>query len=820
MARADARLILIEWQMNSEPTDIAGPTSEAQLWSQRFRDPMLLLPLASRLLEQADDDRTRAAARLHMAWGHRYRGEAEAAQSELAVANGLYEASGDIAGLANCRDLSATLLSLERRHDEALALLRSNLALPSDVRTPVGLMITHDRCGLIHDQLGDRDESLRHRYAVLHAARASGDAAAISFALAILGGVQADLYNLDDADRLCAEGLALADSVGAIHAWSLAALNHMNALLAMERGAEAARHAERLLALEPRLNQRAVEQRLIVYADAFTSTGDPLRAQALLDRSASLRSRSHQSLISFTTAQIRAWNAQHLHGRARALGEAYLADPDNGSDPAQVPTELLRILQGLSTACESLGDLAAALRYQKQAFAVHESLVGRSARARRLTLEIQHELDRERWQREHAQRRQQDAEREGVRLNALNHQLDAALQARTRFLAAASHDLRQPAHALALYAVALEQETSREAMRTIARRVRATVSSLSAMFDGLIELARLDAGTVELRAEEFELDELLSRLRTEYADRQPGARAGIALRTAAQPLRLRTDAVLLERILRNLIGNALKYAGDANIVIAIRWRRAGWAIEVRDGGPGIAAADQPRVFDEFFQAATSGVQRDGLGLGLAIVQRFSRLLGITVALRSAPGRGSVFRLEIPAAMAQRAPRTLGAPAAMQPESAVPLRLLVIEDDADARESLTLVLRQWRHEVLAAADLASALDLLNERAAVVDAVISDYQLAGADAASAATGAQAITAVRELQASQLPALLISGTHDEAVRIAATAIGAALLSKPLRPLRLKSWLSTVGRRASADEAQRASQQGGIATPGWPGG
>jgi len=755
---------------------------------------MRLVALATDMLSAAVDDRSRAFAHLQLAWGYRYRGDADAASASLQLAAALYDAIGDLAGQANCRDLSATLLSLERRYPEAIALLQVNLALPPESRHAIERMITHDRSGLLYDQLGDRDQSLRHRYAMLAAARSSADDAATAFALAILGGVQADLYNLDDADRLCVEGLAVAESVDAIHAWSLAALNHMNALLAMERGTEAAAHAERLLALEPRLNQRAAEQRLIVYADAFTAVGDPVRAQSLLDRSAALRNDSQQSLISFTTAQIRAWNAQHMPSRARELGEAYLADPDSGSDPAQVPTELLRILQALAAACETLGDLPAALRYQKQAFAVHESLVGRSARARRLTLEIQHHLDRERLQREHAQRRQQDAEEEGARLTELNRQLDAALQTRTRFLAAASHDLRQPAHALSLYAVALEQETSRDALHTLARRVRATVNSLSGMFDGLIELARLDAGAVEVRAAPVAVDELLLRLRAEYADRLPAGGTRLALRTAARPLWLHTDGVLMERVLRNLIGNAVKYAAEGNILIAVRMLPdGGVGIEVRDAGRGIAEADQRRVFDEFFQAATDVGHRDGLGLGLAIVQRFTRLLGMSITLRSAPGRGSTFRLAIPAALVMAPPlaeqATLAASKADTTES---LRLLVIDDDHDARDSLALVLKQWRHEVIAAADAASALQHLRDHAAVLDAVISDFQLA-----AGRTGTEAISLVRQAQSSPIPALVVSGAHDEQTRGAVAASGAAYLSKPVRPLRLKSWLSTVNRR-----------------------
>jgi signal transduction histidine kinase len=776
-------------QLRNDPPKLSTDTSKqalvAELWSQRFRDPLALDSLALPII--ARDDELRAFGYLQLAWGYRYQGENAKAADALAHAQSLYFERHDDAGPANCRDLEATLLMAQSRHAEALELLRTNLSIPLEMRHPIERMITHDRCGVLHDLLGERDDSLRQRYAALDAARASKDPAAIAFALGMLGGVHADLYNLDDADQLCREGLSLIEPETAMHAWSLVALNHMNALLAMERGAEAAAHAERLLMLEPRLNQRAAEQRFIVYADAFAATGDAPRAQAMLDHSTSLRSDKQQSLISFTSAQIRAWNAQRQPERARALAETYLADPQNGTDPAQVPAELLRILQGTALACESLGDFRAALDYQKQAFSVHESLVGRSARARRLTLEIHHRIDRERWEREEAQRHQKNAEIEGQRLNALNQKLDAALQTRTRFLAAASHDLRQPAHALALYAQALEHETSRPALVDLSKRMRATVGSLSNMFDGLLELARLDAGAVKPQNDVFDLNELLARLGAEYADRLTHANALLKFRGTKGDCFIRSDVSLIERILRNLIGNAVKYAGEGNILVAVRPRESTLAIDVRDAGQGMTTEEQRHIFDEFYRASSANDRRDGLGLGLSIVERFARLLGMHIAVRSAPGRGTTFTLSMP--IAQRVSRPVKSiDIEARTAASIARRIAVIDDDPDARESMVIVLTQWGHDCVAGESANDVLAHAQRSLWTPDALICDFQLRDRNAIAD------IAALRETFGASLPVLVVSGSHDAQTTITDAIDAAAYLPKPIRPLRLKSWVASL--------------------------
>ncbi len=748
------------------------------------------------LAAAGNDPGARAFGELQMAWGHRYRNELAPAEQCLARALALYQSLDDEAGLANCRDLAATLWSAQRRHGDALRLLDANAAIAPSRRPPIERLITHDRRGFLHDMLGDRDESLRERYAALDAARESGDPAAIGFTLGMLGGVQADLYNLEDADQLCSEGERLADSVGAFQAWSLAALNHMNALVTLEQGERAVTLARRLLAIEAQLPPRAAEQRLIVYADAFLLTGELEQAQALLDRSRALRTEGSQSLISHTCAQLRAWQATGELERARALGEAYLADPDNGTDPAQVPSETLRILRSLAEVCEALGDPLAALRHQKEAYRVHETLVGRSARARRLTLEIQHRLDRERWSREEAQRRQRDAEAEGERLAGLNRELSAANLAKSRFLAAASHDLRQPLQAMSLYLAALQSRPRAPATerREILGRMDQAMGTLTGLFDALMDLSRFDAGAVEPEHRPVRLSDWLPTLvqPLELRAQSLGGSLRLRLPRRAGSALGHSDPILLGRLLGNLIDNALKYAPGGPILVALRRREGGsWRIEVRDAGPGIAPEQQARIFDEFYRLdRPSGDEPGGLGLGLSIVQRLSGLLGHPIGVRSRPGHGATFWVELPPGRAD--PDAVEpARASVPTTTARPLSLAVIDDDEAVRDALTRLLRGWGHTVHAAGDARSLLGSPGHAGPSLDAIIADYQLG-----PAGTGLAAIAALRRDRDSPIPALIVTGDAAPGDLRDLQASGLPWLAKPVRALRLRSWLAGITR------------------------
>lgn len=762
-----------------------------QAWSQHHRDPAQLLPLGERIVAEAGADAVAAAwGWLHQAWGRRFRSEPEAAGQALAQAQAAFENADDEAGQAACRELQAMQLGLMRRWDEALALLALNDTPAASARPPLERSLGHQRRAWLLDALGDRDASLRERYAGLATARESGDDAAVAHALGLIGGMHADLFDLEEAARLCAEGMALAERSGAAQAWRMAALNCMNALVAQGLGTQAAPLAEQLLAQEPQQNPRGREQRFIVYADAFAQAGECARAQALLDESRTLRHTGSESLLSWTTAQAVVMAAQARWAPLRALAEAWLAAPQHGTDPGSVPGELLRLLRLTSRACQALGDDAAALAWERQAFDVHEALVGRSARARRLALEVEHHLALERTLR-------QQAEGERTRLDGLATALHAANVAKTRFLAAASHDLRQPVQALALNMAALELETVTPAQRQLVQRMGASLQALSQMFDVLLDISRLDAGTVPVSPQPLALGPLLRRLADDAAP-QAAAR-GLQLRLHlprhATALMTVSDPVLLERCLRNALDNALKFTRSGGILLAAGRRGGGWQLRVIDTGIGMTPEVQARVFEEFYQA--DNAERDrrrGLGLGLAIVERLTRLLGHGLVLRSRPGRGTCLRLQLPATPEPEASQADPGPAPAAP-GPLPLCVAVVDDDADVRAGLVALLERWGHHVLAAQDGDTLLAHWRRSGLPpVDALLCDLRLPGA-----AHGVQVVALLRQAwRRPALPALVITGdVAPERLQLLRES-GLPWLPKPVMPMRLRSWLAQVSAGA----------------------
>jgi signal transduction histidine kinase len=231
---------------------------------------------------------------------------------------------------------------------------------------------------------------------------------------------------------------------------------------------------------------------------------------------------------------------------------------------------------------------------------------------------------------------------------------EAANRAKTRFFAAASHDLRQPLHAIGLFVDALRGTAADDATRRLVERLERSVGALDALFAELLDVTRIDLGGVEVRTAEFDFGAIFERLRLHF---EPLAfEKGLALRLRGDARRARSDPVLVERILRNLVANAIRYTDDGGVLVAVRRSGDGLLLQVWDSGVGIDAGDAERVFDEFVRldAATSdggSERRKGLGMGLAIVRRIAGLLDAPLALRSTPGRGSVFSLRLPAAEA-------------------------------------------------------------------------------------------------------------------------------------------------------------------------
>jgi signal transduction histidine kinase len=363
---------------------------------------------------------------------------------------------------------------------------------------------------------------------------------------------------------------------------------------------------------------------------------------------------------------------------------------------------------------------------------------------------------------------------------------EIANRSKTQFFAAASHDLRQPIHALGLFAAALSERVRDPDVAPVVRSVAASVSALETLFDELLEISRLDAGALKVEMRHFPVQSLLDRVRVGFEGE--AAERGLRLRVRPTDAHAWSDPALVERILRNLVSNALRYTRRGGVLVACRARGERLALEVWDSGVGIPDAEQQRVFDEFYQVAAPGEPGGkGIGLGLAIVKRLGTLIGAPVALRSHAGRGSVFRVTL--ARGEAHPNAaLAAVTAM--EDRVTLagrRIVVIEDEDEILEGMRVLLAGWQAEVVGAASADEALTAVADARRAPDLVIADYQLG-----EGANGAQAIESIRSRFGAAIPAIVVTGRITPAHRDEARAKDYHLLAKPVAPAKLRTLIA----------------------------
>lgn len=352
---------------------------------------------------------------------------------------------------------------------------------------------------------------------------------------------------------------------------------------------------------------------------------------------------------------------------------------------------------------------------------------------------------------------------------ALEH-AEAANRAKTRFLASASHDLRQPMHTLSLFAAALTMRPLDPVTRDIAAQLNLALQALSSQLDALLDISKLDAGVVPVEPRAFALLGLLARLREEFGP--VAARKGLELRMQLHDAgACHSDPLLLERVLRNLLDNAIKYTPAGRVALDVGRAGPMYVLTISDTGPGIPVAEQQMVFEEFYQLGNPERDRaQGLGLGLAIVRRLADLLQLDLRLHSLPGQGTTFTLTVPAAAA--AAPVPGSDAPTLP-SIRGLRVLVIDDEEAVREGMRTLLQALGAEVSVAAGSDDALALARRQPPHV--VLADFRLRGGD-----DGLAAVRRLRE-QCPGLPALLVSGdTAPQRLR-EAHAAGLRLLHKP---------------------------------------
>jgi signal transduction histidine kinase/CheY-like chemotaxis protein len=360
---------------------------------------------------------------------------------------------------------------------------------------------------------------------------------------------------------------------------------------------------------------------------------------------------------------------------------------------------------------------------------------------------------------------------------------ETANQAKSRFLAAASHDLRQPLHALGLFTEALPQHAHDAAGVELVHRIKTTVASLDTLLSSLLDISKLDAGAITAVPRELRLDDLFERIANDFV---PEA-LDKALRLAVVPTTLvvRSDPALLERVLRNLVANAIRYTEHGGVVVGARRRGDRVAIEVWDSGHGIDAAERERIFEEFYQIGNPERDRTrGLGLGLAIVRRLAVLLGHEVEVASRVGHGSVFRVLVkagdPGALDQAAPPALLAAGSMHGQLVV-----VVDDETSVRDATRGLLSSWGCDVVVAADPEEALAALAGR--IPAALLVDYLLRGGR-----DGVSAIGWLRQELGLSVPAIVVSGESSAEELAHIHASGLLLLHKPVPPARLRSALS----------------------------
>lgn len=367
--------------------------------------------------------------------------------------------------------------------------------------------------------------------------------------------------------------------------------------------------------------------------------------------------------------------------------------------------------------------------------------------------------------------------------------------AKSRFLAAASHDLRQPMHALGLFIADLARKQHSEESRQLIDRIAASAEAMENLLDSLLDISKLDAGVVTASPRPFALAPLFERIENDYG---PVARdRGLRLRVRPTQLWVHSDPLLFERILMNLVSNALRYTLKGTVYVVARKRGDHVLIEVLDSGVGIPQEEQAAIFQEFVQLANPARDRSkGLGLGLAIVRRLADLLYHPITLRSEPGRGSIFGVMLPRAPEENQQHQ---PTLLDTEQEFVGKIVaVIDDDTLAQESLVGLLRAWGCFVVAADGPDKLMLSLAEMEVEPDILVSDYRLPGHR-----NGLDVIAELRHRFGPGLPALLLSGdTGPETLR-SATDQGIPLLHKPVRPAKLRAALAHLLGRQGTPEA-----------------
>ena len=366
---------------------------------------------------------------------------------------------------------------------------------------------------------------------------------------------------------------------------------------------------------------------------------------------------------------------------------------------------------------------------------------------------------------------------------------------KTRFLAAASHDILQPLNAARLYVTSLiERQGSGEDGRLI-DNVDASLEAVEEIFGALLEISRLDAGAMRPEPVSFRIDELLRQLEVEFT---PLAREkGLKLTFVPCSLSVRSDRRLLRRLLQNYVSNAVKYTPKGHVLIGCRRQRNKLRIEVYDTGLGIPQSKKRAIFREFHRLDEGAKVARGLGLGLSIVERIARVLNHKIEVRSAAGRGSRFSVEVPLSSAAPASQPQQRAISVDRSQLVGTTVLCIDNEPKILDGMETLLGGWGCRVLKAPDLAVAIAAISESKTSLNGLLVDYHL------DKGNGIEAIVELRRRFGVDLPAILITADRSPHVRDEARAQDVQVLNKPIKPAALRALMAQwrVQRVAAAE-------------------
>ncbi|UCI23390.1 hybrid sensor histidine kinase/response regulator [Mesorhizobium sp. B2-8-5] len=412
---------------------------------------------------------------------------------------------------------------------------------------------------------------------------------------------------------------------------------------------------------------------------------------------------------------------------------------------------------------------------QGNAFSLFQTAISLENRVRNRTEELHATLRR--------------LEQSNIDLSEAKENAELANLSKTRFLAAASHDVLQPLNAAHLSVSALAEVQASEEGRKLVRQVERSLETMEDLLRTLLDISKLDAGVVQPEVVDVSLEALFSSLRSDFLPE--AEKKSLSLKFRPVNVVVRSDRTLLRRILQNILSNALRYTRSGGVLVGTRHRGDIIRIDVADTGCGIPEDQREAVFEEFHRGTSTLNNAElagGLGLGLAIVRRMAAALGHPITFSSKVGRGTIFHIDVPVGMATAEPAM--AAADMERPRGYGLfgtRVLLVENDVDVLSAMTSLLERWQCLVRAATSTDDALDLLGDTAWVPDIIIADQHLDGGD-----LGTSTIAEVRDYLGRPVPALIVTADGSELVAKAARAAGIELMRKPLKPAQLRALLA----------------------------